>query len=137
MTTGDHRGQLAMAVIEAAIAAMVILAVLGAFVGVPVVEPATETGLDATASTIITALDEQPHRGAVDALCDADDAQARSQVGAALTAMLRPGLSAGKSPAMIMPRLRELLRTGSSCLNSELSRLMMLPLVRLRGRSNR
>ncbi|PNW36236.1 UNVERIFIED_CONTAM: hypothetical protein BEN50_16810 [Euhalothece sp. KZN 001] len=92
MTTGDHRGQLAMAVIEAAIAAMVILAVLGAFVGVPVVEPATETGLDATASTLITALDEQPHRGAVDALCDADDAQARSQVAAALTAMLRPGL---------------------------------------------
>ena len=92
MTTGDHRGQLAMAVIEAAIAAMVILAVLGAFAGIPVVEPATETGLDATASTIITALDEQPHRGAVDALCDADDAQARSQVAAALTAMLRPGL---------------------------------------------
>jgi hypothetical protein len=92
MRPQEHRGQLAMPVIEAAIGGMVILAVLGALVGVPVVDLGPAGGLDATASAIIGTLGEQPQRGAVEVLCDGRDAQARSQVDAAVTSMQRPGM---------------------------------------------
>ena len=92
MMAGDQRGQLAMAVVEAAIAAMLILAVLSAMVGIPAGLPPTEAGLDATAAAVVTTLGEQPHRAAVRTICQRTDPEAEAQVAAAVAAMQRPGV---------------------------------------------
>ena len=92
MTRGDHRGQLAMAVVEAAIAAMLILAVIGAMVGISAVPPPGATGLDLTAATVAMTLGEPPHRAAVEAVCEGADTDAEAEIATALAAADRPGL---------------------------------------------
>ena len=77
MTSADERGQLAMAVIEAAVAAMLIIAVIGAMTAMPRAQSIDWTSLDA-------------HRTAVMQLCDGEHSGVEGEILSVVRSMDRP-----------------------------------------------
>jgi len=92
MTSADARGQLAMSVIEAAVAAMLIIAVIGAMTAMPRAQPIDGGSLDATAAAVAATLQEDAHRTAVIQICDDEHGGAEDYVRTLVESMHRPGM---------------------------------------------
>ncbi len=90
MTSADERGQLAMAVIEAAVAAMLIIAVIGAMTAMPRAQSIDGTSLDATATAVAATLQEDAHRTAVMQLCDGGHSGVEGEILSVVRSMDRP-----------------------------------------------
>ena len=92
MRSAAERGQLAMAVIEAAVAAMLILAVIGAMTTVSPTQSGDETPLDTTAAAVAATLQEDAHRTTVMQACGGEHRDAEGEIRGLMRSMHRPGM---------------------------------------------